>query len=214
MKTPASRRRDKGLSFISRLWKRLTEAQQFWLAFSIFVLLTTILIHNPFWRTSGAQTYREGDIARESIIAPVDIVFTDDDETSRRREEAKKAVRPIFRYESNKPEQAIQRFLSSWEKLQRHSSEGAANKQSNTAEKTETHWTGAGGAEVGNVLASRQFSRNELEAVQSALREASQGYIFDDSERQYFQNEVFVFDRSRPNIRTTVSMPESIWCAM
>src|SRR5687767_1747696 len=176
MKTPASRRRDKGITLISRFWGRLSENQQFWIAFSIFCLLTTILIHNPFWRTSGAPVYREGDIARESIIAPVDIVFTDDEETARRREEAKKALRPIFRFEANKPEQSIQRFLSLWEKLQRHNGEAAANKQSNTAEKPEIHWTGAGGAEVGNILASRPFSRNELDAVQSALREASQGY--------------------------------------
>src|SRR5688500_17837076 len=107
------------------------------------------------------------------MIAPVDIVFTDDEETARRREEAKKAVRPIFRFESNKPEQSTQRFLALWEKLQRHSGEVPSNKPSNTNEKAETHWTGAGGPEVGTILASREFSRNELDAVQSALRDAS-----------------------------------------
>ncbi len=211
MKTPASRRRDKSVSLISGLAGRFSEKQQFWSGFAIVCVLTAILIHNPFWRTSGAPVYREGDISRESIIAPADIVFTDEAETERRRQEARNAVRPIFRYESNKPEQAIQRFLSSWEKLQRHSGDGSEAKQSNTDIKSETHWTGAGGPEVGTILAARTFSRNELDAVQSAIREASQGYIFDDAERQYFQNEVFVFDRSRPNIRTTVSMPESNW---
>jgi putative nucleotidyltransferase with HDIG domain len=211
MKTPAARRRDKGLTLISRVRGYFSEKQLFWFGFAVFCLSTTFLIHNPFWRNSNAQTYREGDIARESIIAPVDVSIVDEAETARRKEEAKKAVRPIFRFESNKPEQSIQRFLSLWEKLQRHSGEGPANKQSNTNEKAETHWTGAGGSETGTILASREFSRNELEAVQSALREASEGYIYDDSERQYFQNEVFVFDRSKPNIRTTVSMPESNW---
>ncbi len=212
MKTPASRSRDKGLSIISGFVGRFSEKQQLWFGFAVFCLLTAILIHNPFWRTSGGQAYREGDIARESIISPADIVFADEEETERRREEAKNAVPPIFRFESNKPEQSIQRFLASWEKLQRHSGDDEANsKPANVDAIAETHWTGAGGAEVGTILASRNFSRNELEAVQSALREASQGFIYDDAEKQYLQNDVLVFDRSRPNIRTTVSMPESNW---
>ena len=74
-----------------------------------------------------------------------------------------------------------------------------------------SHWTGAGGPEVGKILASRAYSRNELDAVQSALKESSEGYIFDDSDKQYFQSEVFVFDRSKPNLQSTVSMPESNW---
>jgi cyclic-di-AMP phosphodiesterase PgpH len=211
MKSPASRRRDKGLAMISALFGRLSDRQQFWIGFAIFCLLTAILIHNPFWRASGDLKYREGDIARSSIIAPADVEFTDEAETNKLREEARNAVRPIFRFESNKPDQATQRFLSSWERLQRHS--GEESKPAN-AEKTETHWTGAGGPEVGQILAGRTFSRNELDAVQSAIREASEGFIFDDSDRQYFQNEVLVFDRARPNIRTTVSMPESNWTAL
>ena len=55
------------------------------------------------------------------------------------------------------------------------------------------------------------FSRNELDAVQSALRESSEGYIYDDSEKQYFQNDVVVFDRAKPAQQTTVAMPESNW---
>lgn len=191
---------------------RLTEAQQFWIGFVLFCIITAILIHNPFWRASSDISYREGDIARASIIAPADVVFTDEAETERLRIEAKDAVRPIFRFESNKPEQALQRFRASWERLQRHNSTDAnAESRPANSERSESHWTGAGGPEVGGVLASRAFSRNEIDAVLSALREASEGYIFDDAERQYFQNEVFIFDRARPNIRTTVAMPESNW---
>ena len=46
------------------------------------------------------------------------------------------------------------------------------------------------------------------------LRESSEGYIYDDTEKQYFQDEVQVFDRSKPNLRSTVSMPESNWTAL
>ena len=40
--------------------------------------------------------------------------------------------KPIFRYESNKAEQAVQSFLSSWEKLQRHGGESVATKPTNS----------------------------------------------------------------------------------
>ena len=182
-----------------------------WLGFAALCLFTTLLIQNPLWRVSGEQAYQEGDIARESIISPADVYFTDQDESERLKSAAKNAIKPIFRYESNKAEQAVQGFLSSWEKLQRHGGDSIGNKPANSDAKGEIHWTGAGGPEVGKILAARNFSRNEIEAVQSALKESSEGYIYDDSERQYFQNEVFVFDRSKPNLQSTVAMPESNW---
>lgn len=194
-----------------RPFASISVGQKFWIAFAVFCVVTTFLIHNPFWRAAGEHQYKEGDIARESIIVPADVIYTDNEQSDRLKEESRRAVKPIFRYESNKTEQAIQRFVSSWEKLQRHGGESENSKQSNSDTKAETHWTGAGGPEVGKTLAARVFSRNELEAVQSALKESAEGYIFDDSEKQYFQNEVFVFDRSKPNLQTNVSMPESNW---
>lgn len=197
----------------ARPFASLSDDQRFWLGFATLCILTTLLIHNPLWHFSAGQTYKEGDIAREGIISPADIYLTDPEESERLKTEAKDSIKPIFRYESNRSEQAVQGFLSSWEKLQRHGSEGN-QKVANTDTKGETHWTGPGGPEIGKTLASRTFSRNELEVVQSALRESATGYIYDDSEKQYFQNEVFVFDRSRPNLRATVSMPESSWTAL
>lgn len=211
MKTPFERRREKLFELFAGPLRRLSADQQFWIGFAALCLFTTLLIHNPLWRASGEQLYKEGEIARESIIAPADVYFTDVEESDRLRLEARNAVKPIFRYESNKSDQAVQRFLSSWEKLQRHGNETPNSKPSNSDSKAETHWSGAGGAEIGKILASRTFSRNEIEAVQSALKESSEGYIFDDSDRQYFQNEVFVFDRAKPNQQSTVKMPESNW---
>ncbi|MBK8148214.1 MAG: hypothetical protein IPK58_08365 [Acidobacteria bacterium] len=101
-----------------RYWDKFTPGQRFWVGFALLCLITTALINNPLWRTTAEQ-YKEGDIARESIVSPADISVTDNDETERLREAARTTVQPIFRYESNKPDQAGQRFLSSWEKLQR-----------------------------------------------------------------------------------------------
>ncbi|MFZ1699806.1 MAG: HDIG domain-containing metalloprotein [Pyrinomonadaceae bacterium] len=215
LKSPVTEWRDWLFGLVARPFARLTDTQKFWIGFAFICLITTLLIHNPFW-SSSEQAYLEGDIARESIIAPADVYFTNEEESEKLKTEVRDAVRPIFRFESNRPEQAVQGFVSAWEKLQRHgTSDGTSGqKQSNTDTKAETHWTGSGGAEVGKILASRNFSRNELESVQSALREAATGYIFDDSERQYFQNEVYVFDRAKPGQQSTVTMPESNWIAL
>lgn len=209
MKTPVEQQRDKIVAKLSRPFAYFSDSQLFWAGFAAICLLTTLLIQNPFWTTVGETPYVIGDISREDIISPADIYFEDAEAGERIKTEAQSAVKPIFRYESNRTEATIQGFVSSWEKLQR-----ADSKTANSNSKSEPTWTGAGGAEIGKILSSRQFSRNELEAVQSALREASEGYIYDDSERQYFKNEVFVFDRSKPNLQSTVAMPESNWLAL
>jgi cyclic-di-AMP phosphodiesterase PgpH len=214
LKSPMTKWSDAVYAFVAKPFRLLSVNQRFWLGFAAYCIFTTLLINNPLWRASGEQVYKEGDIVRESIIAPSDVYFSDTDETERLRTDAKNSVKPIFRYESNKADRAVQTFVSSWEKLQRRGGGEAANsnsKPSNSTIKPETYWTGAGGAESGKIFAARTFSRNELDAVQSALRESSEGYIYDDADRQYFKNEVAVFDRSKPNLQSTVSMPESSW---
>lgn len=198
----------------TRWGEKFSGEQKFRLGFVVLCLLTTLLINNPLWHASNESIYKEGDIARESIISPADIYSVDETETDRIRQVARETVKPIFRFESNKAEQAVQRFLASFEKLQRHGSGNDANanvKPTNADSKSETHWTGGGGAEVGKVLAARTFTRNEIEAVRTSLRESAEGYIYDDEEKRNFQTEVSVFDRLRPNQQSTVSMPESNW---
>ena len=129
---------------------------------------------------SSEPQFHEGEIARESVVSPADINLRSTNETERLRTQARDNVKPIFRYESGKPEQAVQRFLSAWETLERHGgASGSPAKQSNSDVRSETHWVGAGGADVGKILASRSFTHNELDAVQTALREAADGYIYD-----------------------------------
>ena len=62
------------------------------------------------------------------------------------------------------------------------------------------------------MLASRAFSRNEIEAVESAPCESRlEGYIYtDDSDKQNFQNQVAVFDPLAAKAGSMmVAMPES-----
>lgn len=209
--TPFTKAQKKLGKLFARFGGRFDSRQRFWLGFAALCLLTTILINNPLLQNNG-EVYKEGDIARESVISPADISVTDESATAIGRKAARDKIAPIFRLESNKADQSVQGFLSTWEKLQRHGDAPSnSNARSNSDSKAESHWTGAGGADVGKVLASRNFSRNELDAVLAALREANAGYIYDDSDRQFFQKEVALIDRSKPNVDQKVSMPESNW---
>lgn len=212
LKPPTTKWRKTVSAAVARPFDSLSVEQTFWFGFALLCLLTTLFINNPLWHTVGEQTYKEGDVVRERITSPSDIYFSDTDETERRKTEARNGIKPVFRYESKRSDTAVQTFLSSWEKLQRRGGDIASNsKLSNSASKPESFWSGAGGIDVGKIFAARSFSRNELDAVQSALRESSEGYIYDDADREYFQNQVAVFDRSKPNLQSTVSMPESNW---
>ena len=213
--TPLSKVRKNAWQFVSRPFADLSENQKFWIGFAFLCLLTTFLINNPFWRTAAEQ-YLEGDIARESVISPADISVTDTEETERIKQSARESIQPIFIYESKRDDEAVQSFRSAWENLARKSMSANSNSKTNANEKSEaqTIWTGAGGAEVGKVFAARKFSTNELESVTRVLRENADGSIYGDQDKQYFQEEITLTDRLKPNQQSVVKMPESNMTAL
>lgn len=204
----------------ARWSESVSEKQKFWLGFALLCLLTTFFINNPFWRTV-AEPYKEGDIARESIISPADIAVADTEETERIKQTARESVQPIFISESKRADEAVQSFRSAWENLARKTDSFNANSSNKTngnvrggsGEMTNV-WMGAGGAEVGKIFAARKFSQNELDAVTRVLRENADGSIYGDQDRQYFQEEIILNDRQRPNQQSVVKMPESNMIAL
>jgi len=221
LETSFSKMRKTSGKYLSQPFVKLSENQRFWIGFVLLCLITTFLINNPFLR-SKVEQYKEGDIARESVISPADITVTDEAETEKNLRTTREAVRPIFRFESNRSEESVQSFRSAWENLQRKTENSNANSRANINSKSENsrtnisskseispQWTGEGGAELGKVFAARKFSSNELEAVTRVLRENAQGSIYDDKDRQYFQNEITLIDRLKPNQQSVVKMPES-----
>ncbi len=188
-------RRKLWASITGPFW-RLSERQRFWIGFVLLCLFTTLLIHNPFWRATGEYLYKEGDIARESIIAPADIYFEDEEETERIRQAARESVVPIFSYEPRRAEEAVQSFRSAWESMERRTDTGSNRGNLNAT--SEVVWNGHGGAELGSVFGARRFSPNELDAVIRILREASSGDIYADRDAEFLTNEISIVDRQRP----------------
>ncbi len=199
----------KAIEYISRPFSVLTNNQKFWIGFVLVTVITTLLINNPIWGTTGYD-YKEGDIARESIISPADITVIDEKETALTKQSAAQGIRPIFTYEADADEKAIQSFRSAWEKLK----ENSAKSDSNSNTTNEIRWTGAGGEELGKIFASRSFSSNDIASVERVLKEASEGTIYADQDRQYLGSEVTIINRQNPNEQSLAQMPENNWTSL
>ncbi len=208
--TPFDKLRKTVMNYIRQSLDNLSESQKFWIGFAFLCIITTFLINNPFWR-STAEQYKEGDIARESVISPADISVTDQERSEQLRQDAREGIPPIFSFEPNLGESAVQSFRSAWEDLQRRSDKLNSNtkENSNSNTKPSISWTGAGGEEVSEILLSRRFSQNELDAVTRVLRENSDGYIFDDKDRQYFRQEISLNQRQNPGQEQVLRFPEN-----
>jgi putative nucleotidyltransferase with HDIG domain len=177
--------------------RSLSGGQRFWIGFAFLCLATTFLVHNPFWRSGGEQTYRERDVARESIISPADIYYVDDAETERLRQAAREKVKPIFAFEPRRSDEAVQNFRTAWESMQRKA-KPPANSHGGSDNRSDVAWNGPGGNDVGKVFATRTFSASELDAVSRVLKENASGDIYGDQDRQYLENEISIVDRQKP----------------
>jgi len=208
LNSPGRRARQTLEKYVLQPFENVPENQKFWLGFILLCLITTFLIHNPFWRTAIEQ-YKEGDIAYESIISPADITVVDEEENKRIRESVRGGITPIFTFEAKRADEAVQSFRSAWENLFRNSNGLNINSELNTNLKSQENWTGAGGAELGKIFGARKFSSNELESVTRVLRENAEGSIYGDQDRQYFQEEIMLIDRQKPNQQSVVKLPES-----
>jgi hypothetical protein len=197
LKSPFTKWRQKTLEKLGSPFDRLSQNQRFWIGFTFLILITTILIFNPFWRTNGEIPYKDGDIARETIISPADITVVDEEATESDRQAARSTVDPIFVFEPRRADEAIQSFRSAWEDLQRRA-DPKAGARANANAAVEVQWTGAGGAELGRVFSARRFSMNELEAVTRILREHASGDIYGDQDRQFLEDEILIVDRQKP----------------
>ncbi len=120
--------------------ENVPENQKFWLGFTLLCLITTFLIHNPFWRTTTEQ-YKEGDIASESIVSPADITVIDEDENKRIRESVRSGVTPIFTFEAKRADEAVQSFRSAWENLSRNVNTSNTNSPNEAHLKPQGQWT-------------------------------------------------------------------------
>lgn len=180
--------------------------------FGLLVFSTALLIANPYTQTGG-ENYTEGDIVRETVISPADIIEADDKETEKWRRAAIDSVKPIFRYDANRAEQAARSFRAAWEDLQRQRQRGQTN--SNAAAnanspKNEQNWSGQGGEQVAKAITERDFRQSDLEFLTDAVRDSLDGYIYaDDDSKNLDTAEITLVDRANPMQQTVLQLPEN-----
>ncbi|HMO80412.1 MAG TPA: HDIG domain-containing protein [Pyrinomonadaceae bacterium] len=210
-KKALDRLQDKMVTILRKPYDAVSADQRFWIGFAFISIVTTLLIYNPFWRTTGEASYRVGEIARETIVSPADIFFTDTEETERRRKKEMAAVKPIFVVEPKRQEEAVQSFRAAWEDLQRKApAAGSQNDNGNGV----IEWTGTGGVELGKIFTSRRFTANEIDSVLRVLRESSGGDIYGDQDRNYLGSSIEIVDRQRPTETREAARPMLMMTAL
>ncbi len=218
MKSPLAKQMSKVTTVLRRPFDNLSLNQKFWIGFGLLCLVTTLLVHNPLWRSIGDHGYRVGDVARETITSPADIYFVDEEKTEQVRASVKEAIKPIFIYEPRRADEAVQTFRSAWEELQRKTATAPGSARSNSNANGNTRatilWTGAGGPELGRVFAERRFSENELETLTRILREHASGDLYGDQDRQFLESEISIVDRQRPTERRQSLRPTATMTAV
>ncbi|MBC7796591.1 MAG: HDIG domain-containing protein [Pyrinomonadaceae bacterium] len=190
---PFMRFRNFALEFIQRPFCRLSPRARFIIGFSLLVLVTTLIIVNPYTRFNG-ETYKEGDIVRQTVISPADILENDIAETNRWRQAARDAVRPIFTIDSNLSEQSQRSFRNAFEELQKPFDKNK-NSQSNINQDY--------------FYAPRKFTPNETERITDVLRETTSGYIYNDGDAEFTNAEITLVERQKPNQQTALLSPRT-----
>jgi membrane-associated HD superfamily phosphohydrolase len=191
LKSPMTRWRGRIRTIASAVLNKFSSRQLFWLGFAFLCIVTTLLLFNPSWNSSSEHVYKEGDIARETIIAPADIHFVDEAETERIRSSARETVDPIFNFEPRRAEEAVQTFRTAWEDAERKSKAAANSNRSANSNKLEMPAGTKAGSDLAKVFAMRKFSPNELEAVARIVRENAGGDIYGDQDEQFLQGQIF-----------------------
>ena len=209
--TPQAKFGNQLLRYFWQPLQRLPSNIKLYLGVTFLTLATTLLIANPYTRSGGEQ-YKEGEILRQSIISPADIIIVDEAASEAAKEAVADAVRPIFLFEPNRSEQAVKSFRSLWNDLRR-----GTNSNTNTNSKTPLSALPNAHeqyAEFARWSAQRKYNNNDLELLTQILREAASGRIYTDAEGNVFQNEITLVDRLQPNQQSSISMPQSSMTAL
>lgn len=159
---------------------------------ALFAVVTTVLLARPLSQTT-LERYREGDVVRRNVIAPVDITAVDVREQERLRTAAAKSVRPVFKYDPLPSSAMIEQFRYAWTKLK---DEFAAR---DTAEGTLPNvvWPvldAAAIAQLQEIISNRGFAAADLEQLAGLLRRENAGYTYSDADAAHLAAEIHLID--------------------
>lgn len=198
--TPYSRARDVALQYLLRPLKVFEPRTRFLIAFGFLVAVTTLLLISNY-SSGAAEDYREGDVVRGSVVARADISGIDLAETDRRRNEARRATRPVFNFDSTRGESSARSFRAAWEDLKNQA-------ESKTPGKALT-WSGDGGNGVARAIGSHNFNDEDLSRLTAQIRKIGDKYIYDDPEADRLNQEIVLVDVRNPSGQMIMPAPRT-----
>jgi putative nucleotidyltransferase with HDIG domain len=202
--SPMTRARNAVLGLASRPFQRFTPTTRFFILYGFFVIVTTLLLVNSFSR-GFTENYQVGDVVSRTVIAPDDIPVRDWTETDKRRAAAKEATRPVFTFDSTLSESAVQNFRLAWQDLR---AQADARNNSNASNK-ELKWNGEGDGAIAAAIIAHHFDPIELERLSRILRQATEGYIYDDGDAEFLKQDITLTDKRNPSVQPVMTMPQS-----
>jgi putative nucleotidyltransferase with HDIG domain len=174
---------------------------RFLIGFAFLVVVTTLLLFSNY-SASFAEKYKEGEVAKATVVSPADINTVDIGETERKRTAAREATRPVFYFDSTRGESSAQSFQAAWEGLKKQTESPGPNK-------TQTSWTGEGGAAVARAIIAHHFDSAELERLTGMIREIGEGYIYDDNDANRLKQEIILVDVKNPTAQMIMPAPQT-----
>lgn len=172
---------------------------RFIFGFAVLVIVTTLLLVTNYSRGT-VENYKEGDVVHRTIIAPVDLASVDITETERRRETAKEATRPIFNFYPTRAENGAQALSNAWDDLRKQVEQRGISRK-------EPVWSGEGGPEVARAIIAHHFDSGELARLMQMIREAGNGYIYEESAAEHLKPEIVLADGGNADKQTIVPIP-------
>src|SRR2546427_2971468 len=169
--TPLTIARDAFVQYVVRPLDVFPPNVRFLIGFTFLVVVTTLLLFSNY-SSSFSEKYKEGEVAKATVVSPVDINTLDIVETERKRTAAREATRPVFYFDSTRGESSAQSFQAAWEGLKKQTESPGPNK-------TQRIWTGEGGAAVARAIIAHHFDSAELEHLTGMIREIGGGCIYD-----------------------------------
>jgi cyclic-di-AMP phosphodiesterase PgpH len=198
--TPLSRARDAFARYLIRPLEVFQPQTRFLVGFGFLVAVTTLLLLSAY-SPGLSENYKEGEVARRTVVAPFDITTIDIIETEKRRAAARETTRAVFNFDSTRGASSAQSFRAAWEDLKQQLSSKPAG--------AAPTWTGEGGPGVARAIIAHQFNDAELERLTALMRETGDSYIYDDIDADRLKQEIVLVDVRNPAAQMIVPSPRT-----
>lgn len=193
--SPTAQLRMTVLAKVSRFFGRFSPQARLLLLVAMFVIAATLLLDVNLFRLPAGD-YREGDIARRTVIAPNDFTAVDQVETNRRRSAARASTPSVFIFDTSAAERSVESFRAAWVGLDPARSAGEAP--------LAKPWPGPNGVAISSTLLARGRNPADAAALERALRAAAGEYVFDDADLNHLGSKVLLVNKQSPGVQREV----------